>query len=219
MTLKEAIKNLPLFKHLEDKDLEYIASISHLSSHDSDSILFYEQESTDKLMFLIDGLLKVYKIDKYDNEIFLYYVYPDTMISELANLAENKINCFSNSEFLKQSTLLSIDFIKFRDQFLSKNELTANFINQLITKNQQFQCIINRELVFDATSKVAFMLTNDLTMFNELKRNEVSLMLHIQPETLSRVLKRLTRNDIISVDKGIVTIEKKDDLKSIYLGM
>lgn len=219
MTLTEAIKSLTLFKHLEDADVEYIASISHLSKHDSDSILFYEQESTDKLMFLVDGLLKVYKIDKYDNEIFLYYVYKDTMISELANLAENKINCFSNSEFLKESTLLSIDFTKFRDQFLSKNELTANFINQLITKNQQFQCIINRELVFDATSKVAFMLINDLEMFNELKRNEVSLMLHIQPETLSRVLKRLTRNEIISVDKGIVTIEQEDELKSIYLGI
>ena len=35
------------------------------------------------------------------------------------------------------------------------------------------------------------MLVSDLNMFNKLKRQDVSFMLHIQPETLSsRVLKK-----------------------------
>jgi CRP/FNR family transcriptional regulator len=63
------------------------------------------------------------------------------------------------------------------------------------------------------------MLVNDLEIFNQLKRHEVALLLHIQPETLSRVLKKLTRNDIISLDKGNVEIINTDELKSIYLGM
>lgn len=141
------------------------------------------------------------------------------MISELSNLNENKINCFSNSEFLRQSTMLSIDFKRFKDEFLFQNELVFKFISELIYKNQQLQCIVNRELVFDATSKVAFMLMNDLEMFNQLKRNEVSLLLHIQPETLSRVLKRLSRNEIILIDKGIIVINKEEELKKIYMGM
>ncbi|QDF29627.1 Crp/Fnr family transcriptional regulator [Halarcobacter anaerophilus] len=216
---KEAIKSISLFSHLEDKELELIASMSELSSYNTDTVLFYETESTDRLLFLVDGLLKVYKIDKYDNEIFLYYVYPNSMISELSNLKDNKINCFSNSEFLRDSLLLSIDFKRFKKEFLSQNELVLKFINELIYKNQQLQCIVNRELVFDATSKVAFMLTNDLSMFNQLKRNEVALLLHIQPETLSRVLKRLVRNETISIEKGEVIILKEDELRSIYLGI
>jgi CRP/FNR family transcriptional regulator len=216
---KEAIESISLFSHLEDKELELIASMSELSSYNTDTVLFYETESTDRLLFLVDGLLKVYKIDKYDNEIFLYYVYPNSMISELSNLKDNKINCFSNSEFLRDSLLLSIDFKRFKKEFLSQNELVLKFINELIYKNQQLQCIVNRELVFDATSKVAFMLTNDLSMFNQLKRNEVALLLHIQPETLSRVLKRLVRNETISIEKGEVIILKEDELRSIYLGI
>ena len=215
---KEAIKSISLFSHLGDEELELIASMSDISSYNSDTILFYETETTDRLLFLVDGLLKVYKIDKYDNEIFLYYVYPNSMISELSNLNDNRINCFSNSEFLRDSLLLSIDFTRFKQEFLVENELVLKFINELIYKNQQLQCIVNRELVFDATSKVAFMLTNDLVMFNQLKRNEVALLLHIQPETLSRVLKRLVRTGTLSIDKGHVEILKPEELKSIYLG-
>lgn len=89
----------------------------------------------------------------------------------------------------------------------------------LLKKTHQLQCIVNRELVFDATAKVAFMLTQDLEMFNKLKRQEVSFMLHIQPETLSRVLKRLTRNETISIENGEVIIENKEELISIFKGV
>lgn len=141
------------------------------------------------------------------------------MISELSSLDDNKVHCFSNAEFIKNSTLLCIDFQKFKEEFLAHNQLVLKFIQELIYKNQQLQCIINRELVFDATSKVAFMLINDLEMFNELKRTEVALLLHIQPETLSRVLKRLTRNGTIDIDKGTITIQNQDELRSIYMGV
>lgn len=219
LNIKNAIKSLNLFTNLNEEEIEFISSISHTSKYEANSVLMYESESTDKLLFLIEGLIKVYKIDKYDNEIFLYYIYSNSMISELSNLNESKINCFSNTEFLRESIILSIDFKKFRDEFLTKNELILKFIHELIYKNQQLQCIVNRELVFDAISKVAFMLVNDLEMFNQLKRIEVSLLLHIQPETLSRVLNRLARNNIINIEKGTVEINKLEELKSIYLGI
>ena len=215
----EIIQQINLFAHLDNESLEKIASISHLSKFEKDTILYYESDSIDKILFLITGLIKVYKIDKYDNEIFLYYIYPNSMISELSNLNHNKIRCFSNTEFVEDSLMLSIDYNKFKELFLLENELVLKFIEEIIYKNQQLQCIVNRELVFDATSKVAFMLSNDLEMFNQFKRNQVALMLHIQPETLSRVLNRLVRNKIINIDKGNVFIEKFEELQSIYLGV
>ena len=63
------------------------------------------------------------------------------------------------------------------------------------------------------------MLNQDINMFNKLKRQEVSFMLHIQPETLSRVLKRLARNDIIQIENGNVVIANKEKLISIFRGI
>jgi CRP/FNR family transcriptional regulator len=62
------------------------------------------------------------------------------------------------------------------------------------------------------------MLNDDLEMFNSLKRQEVSFMLHIQPETLSRVLKKLKRSEIISIKSTKITILDKEKLKQVYQG-
>ena len=63
------------------------------------------------------------------------------------------------------------------------------------------------------------MLVQDLKMFNNLKRQEVSFMLHIQPETLSRVLKKLSRDEIIDIENQEVIIKDQIALNSIFTGV
>ncbi len=84
------------------------------------SILFYESDTNTQIMFLVSGLLKIYKLDKFDNEIFLYHVYKNSMISELTRLEDEGIYCFSNAEFTEDSVILSIDYKKFKEIFLEK---------------------------------------------------------------------------------------------------
>ena len=202
MTIEETIRKISFFNNLNDEQIKLIASISNVSKHPNKSILYYESDISNSLLFLVDGLIKIYKVDKFNNEIFLYHIYKNSMISELTSMNNNDIYCFSNAEFTEDSIILSVNFEKFQELFLSKNILTMELLEILLNKTHQLQCIVNRELVFDATAKVAFMLNQDLEMFNKLKRQEVSFMLHIQPETLSRVLKKLS-------DKGIIKREKK----------
>lgn len=219
MTLQEIINSIDFFKTLDQKQIEQLSHICILKKFPKDSVLYYESESTNNLMFLVKGLLKVYKVDKFDNEIFLYHIHENCMISELSSLKQREIFCFSNAEFVRDSEVLMINFEKFTEQFLSQNILTQQFIEELFKKTQQLQCIINRELVFDATAKVAFMIHNDLEMFNHLKRQEVSFLLHIQPETLSRVLKRLTRNKVIDIVSGEIIVLNHDELTAIFRGV
>ena len=219
MSIQQSIRKISFFNNLNDEQIDLIASISNESNYTSNSILYYESDANNNLLFLVEGLIKIYKVDKFDNEIFLYHIYKNSMISELTSIKQNEIYCFSNAEIIEDSTILSINFDKFKEHFLSKNILTMELLEILLEKTHQLQCIVNRELVFDATAKVAFMLNQDVDMFNKLKRQEVSFMLHIQPETLSRVLKRLTRNGVILVENGDVIIINKDALISIFKGV
>jgi CRP/FNR family transcriptional regulator len=219
VTVQKIIRKISFFNNLSDEQINIIASISTVSKQPNKSILYYESDINKNLLFLVEGLIKIYKVDKFNNEIFLYHIYKNSMISELTSTNNKEIYCFSNAEFIEDSIVLSINFEKFQEYFLSKNILTMELLEVLLNKTHQLQCIVNRELVFDATAKVAFMLNQDLEMFNKLKRQEVSFMLHIQPETLSRVLKRLARNGSISIEEGEVIIQNKDDLISIFRGV
>lgn len=212
------IKKLSFFTSLDALDFKALAEISTIKKYPKDSILFYENDTNNKVHFLIEGLLKVYKIDKYDNEIFLYHIYDDSMISELTTIDESTIHCFSNAEFTQDSIVLEVDFDALKEKFLTQGILNIEFINEILKKTSQLHCVVNRELVFDATAKVAFMLWDDLEMFNSKKRQEVSFMLHIQPETLSRVLKKLTRNQTIEITNSKITILNHEKLKNIYKG-
>ncbi|MCW9025699.1 MAG: Crp/Fnr family transcriptional regulator [Thiovulaceae bacterium] len=212
------IKNLSFFKSLNNGQIENISNISIVKTYPKNSILYYENDTKNKVYFLLSGLLKVYKIDKYENEIFLYHIYENHMISELTTIENDTIYCFSNTEFVEDSVILEIDYDKFRNDFLSNGLLNHEFIREILQKNSQLHCIVNRELVFDATAKVAFMLHDDLKIFNSKKRHEVSFMLHIQPETLSRVLKKLSRNLIIEIENSKVIIKNENALKRIYMG-
>ncbi|MDX9813325.1 MAG: Crp/Fnr family transcriptional regulator [Sulfurimonas sp.] len=212
------IKKLSFFDKLDEKDLELLLSISKITKHPKNSVLYYEDDINDKLFFLVSGLLKVYKIDKYENEIFLYHIYSNSLISELTSLDSKSIYCLSNAEFVEDSIVLEIDFFDFRDYFLAKNILNSEFINEILNKMMQLHCVVNRELVFDATAKVAFMLADDLEMFNTLKRHEVSFMLHIQPETLSRVLNKLKRSGVIDIQNNHINILDREKLFNIYRG-
>ena len=97
MSIQQSIRKISFFNNLNDEQIDLIASISSESTYSSNSILYYESDENNNLLFLVDGLIKIYKIDKFDNEIFLYHIYKNSMISELTSIKQSDIYCFSNA--------------------------------------------------------------------------------------------------------------------------
>ncbi len=219
MPTQDTIKYIELFNILNEKELEKLTSISNVFKYPKGSILFYEDETNKNILFLKSGLIKIYKVDKYDNEIFLYHIAENSMVSELSSIYQKEIRSFANAEFLEDSEVLSINYEYFSKYFLETNILTMQFMEILLHKNHKLQSIINRELVFDATAKVSCMLNQDLLMVNKLKRQNISFMLHIQPETLSRVLKKLQRSETIKIENGEIIILNNEELISNFRGV
>jgi CRP/FNR family transcriptional regulator len=207
---------MEFFSSLNEEQIDTLSSISTVHFYQKDYIVYYEKKQNPNLLFLTDGLAKAYKIDKRDNEIFLHYIYKDSLLSEVSNVDSEKLVSFSNIEIIEDATVLSINYQKFHDCFLKKNLLCLEFANEVIKHTQQLQSIINKEFIFDSVAKVAMMIASDLEMFNKLKRHDISLVLHIQPATLSRVLNRLKRNKIIDIIHGQISIIDSAALEGIY---
>jgi len=125
----DSLQKLNFFKSLDSQQLDEVKKISKIVEYPKNSILYYENDTYDKIFFLVRGVLKVYKIDKYENEIFLYHIQSNSLISELTSLDNTHINCYSNSEFIEDSLILEVDFSELKEKFLKKNILNNEFIN------------------------------------------------------------------------------------------
>ncbi len=216
MLLKDTLSSLDFFSSLGDEELDLLISFSSISSYAKEYIVHYEKQESSALLFLLQGVAKAYKIDKHNNEIFLHYIYAPSLLSDISNLKKEKILTFSNVSLIEDSKILAIEYSKFKEFFLTKGHLCVEFTNEVIAKSNQLQSLINREFIFSSVAKVAMMLHDDLDMFNTLKRGEISLILNIQPETLSRVLNRLKRDNIIDSKNAKIVVLNKEALLSVY---
>ena len=215
MSIKSIINSLDFFGTLNTEEVELLSSISTIHAYSSDYILHYEKQESNTLLFLVSGLVKTYKIDKHSNEIFLYYIYENSLITEISNVTSDTLLSFSNIAIVEDSQVLSVDYQLFKKHFLNKHILCVELVNEISSRSQKLESLVNREFIFDSVQKVAQMLDSELDMFNKLKRHDIALILHIQPATLSRVLNRLKRNKIIDIIQGKVSILDAEALKEI----
>ena len=215
ISIKTIFSSLDFFSTLDEKQIDLISSFSSINNYSKDYVVYYEKQSSPNLLFLVYGEAKAYKIDKHDNEIFLYHIQTNSLISELSKLDNEKITSNSNLCLIENSQILSINYKKFKKLFLDTNILYNQFISEIINRSNQLHTLINREFIYDSVTKVAMILKSDLELFNKLKRSEVSLMLHIQPETLSRVLNKLKRNKTIESTQGNIKILDELALEAI----
>ncbi len=212
----EDLKGLFLFDGMSDEQLDEIASFVKLKKYAAKDIIYYENDIKKQLYYLKTGHVKVYKVDRFENEIFLYDIKSDNMITKISSLSDDSINCFGNIECLEPCEVLIIDYEKFKNFCIANPQILLRVVEIFAKRNQMLECLINRELVYDGVAKVAFTLVNELDTFNSLKKQEVAYRLNIQPETLSRILKKLIKRDLIKSEQGIIEILDLEGLKEIY---
>jgi len=213
----EFLKNIPFFSQLDDAILKELSTIAVVENFAAGDILFYEKDTQESIFYLLDGIIKFYKVDRFDNEIFLYKLSSNSLVFDISKFCdEYTISCYANSEFIEDSQVVIFENKKFREMIENNTKFMKIILNESFRMIQQFQCIISRNVVYDGTAKVAHMLAHDLETFNTLKKHEIAYMLHLQPETLSRILKKLIRNEVIVIEKNCAKIVKMNELQEIY---
>lgn len=208
------LQDLECFSLGRDDSLKSIASFARIATYPRGDILFYENDSSDMLYYLLSGRVKIYKVDRYDNEVFLYSLNQGGFITELSSF--DMVSCFSNAEFMEDSRVLKMKFEKLRDIALKDSGIFEGMFNSITKRVKLLECIINREVLFDGSAKVAHLIDTDIELFNTSKKQEIAHILNIQPETLSRILKKLSRDELITNEDGKIVVLNKEGLQEIY---
>jgi CRP/FNR family transcriptional regulator len=214
----EKLKQISLFKSLNEDEYELLASISKYETYPPNSTIFYEKEKLKYIYFLVKGSVKLYKVDRFDSEIFLNRLEENSFIYTVSNLCvdDDPLGVFYSVEAIEQCQILLINVKKFKSLFLTKPEIMKGILQESYQSILQLQYILNRDIVYDGMAKVSYKICNELDSFNSMKKHEVAYCLHLQPETLSRILKKMVRNNLIELENGKVSIKNIGELKNIY---
>jgi CRP/FNR family transcriptional regulator len=191
------VSKLHFFADAAPQSLEELERDARLKVYEPSQILAYEEDDLQRVFFLISGEVKFYKVDRFDNEVFLYTLKDEALITNIGSLDCDFISCYSNIEFIAPSEVVSFDLSTFKEIVKSDTALLINLVNLLAQQKQMIECTVNMGMIYDVTARVAKMLYEHLELYNSLKKNEIAYRLNIQPATLSRVLAKFLRRGII----------------------
>jgi len=203
----EKLRKLNLFKMLNEHELERIAEISSLKMLTRDNILFYEGELPQYFYLLLEGNLKLYKTDLKGNEIVIHYFTQASFIAEMASLEsiEFPATAIAMSEEVE---VLLIDKEKFLKILKEDAHFSFHLIKSITIKVKHLEMVINRNMVYDAMTKVCSFIEENPNYVITAKNKDIANFLNMAPETLSRILSKLRKLEIIDKRNVVLDSEK-----------
>ena len=209
----ECLKKISFFENLDDEQIALLKSFSQKRNFTKGEILFYERDEAKYLTLLTEGMVKIFKTDPKNNEIVLHRFAPFSLIAEMAVL--EGVPYPASAEFLSDGSVVEIDFERFTQEFLQKPDVALNFFKSLSKKIKYLESVIALNLVLDSTARVAkYICEHDGKM--AMKHNLIAQYLHMTPETLSRMFKKLVKLGLIEKDGNDYLIKNKEGLEILF---
>ncbi|CZE49406.1 Crp/Fnr family transcriptional regulator [Campylobacter geochelonis] len=209
------IKQIPFFSSLDDESCEKLNDISIFKKYKKGEVLFLEGEESKWLNILLKGTIGIYKSSPKGKNVFMHEIRPINFIAELANFED--IPYPASSYFTSNSEILRIDYVKFKELFLSRPEISLEFLKSLAKKLKVMNDVFVREIVLDADGKIAKFVYENLELFKTLKQSQVAAILNVAPETLSRTLAKFRQDNLFKYDKNGEIIGVDERLKEFFV--
>ena len=207
------LKQFWFFSSLTDEEIVQLNKIITIKQYPAGTILFYEKDSPTYLYLLASGSAKLYKYDLKGNEIVLHTLKGPNFIAEIANFDESfyPANCLLESE----STVYLIDYKQFKENFLTKSDISLAVIKSLIKKIKAIEQFITYSMTIDSYGKIVKFLYENEDLLPNIKQVKIASLLNITPETLSRNIAKLKQKKIIDKSNGCIKIINHQELQKL----
>jgi len=218
INLGELFSGNLIFSGMPENMVKMLESAGRAQPLVKDEMIFFEGDRGDKIYFLTEGLVKLFKTTENGREIVVRYVRPGEMFAEVV-LFESDIYPVS-SVALRESVVYYIE----KDYFfnlLKETDFMKQFVGSLFKKMRYLADRVAFLNAYDVEERL-FVFINDHFGIKpvvkiDLSKGEIAEAIGTIPETLSRVLGRLKtsghmhweRSELkLDVDYALSVIEK-----------
>lgn len=206
------IKDIPLFSELTEEQIKSVYAQMQVRQYSKGSIVFYEGDEGEFLYVLLEGTVKLFKTSPKGTTIHMHNFVAPEMVALFPTL--ERIPFPATCEFLTEGSIGLLPLDKLYG-CLNNTDLALSLISSLLKRMKILAELLHKETIYSSEAKIADFVLNNASIFERLKNNEIASILNMTPETLSRILTKLKKEEVITIKDHVVTILDEDALREI----
>jgi CRP/FNR family transcriptional regulator len=203
--------------------LSVIRDFSLLRTVSAGNQIFSEGEPASGFFVVLKGRVKVFKLSISGEERILHVIHEGGALAE-AVLFSGMEKYPAFAEALTDSELLYVPRKLFLDLMKRHFDLSLSVLASLSEKLRFFNSLIEELSLKSASSRLAkYFLDTAIQLKSDqfdldIKKNELAARLGIVPETFSRVIRKMSAQRILRLQKKHVSLLNRDKLERLSSG-
>ncbi len=206
-----------LFGGLPDEHMDAMLSICVEKKMESGEMIFFEGDPANGFYMVVDGLVKVYKLSPGGKEQILHMFGPGEPFGEVPVFSGSAFP--ANAEAAKKSTLLFFPRRDFVNLIVETPHLALNMLAVLSKRLRHFTIQVENLSLKEVPARLAgyFLLLaeeqkNTTVVTLNISKGQLAGFLGTIPETLSRMLKKMSEHGLIDVEGRNIRLKNYDGL-------
>lgn len=215
-TIADSMRNFPLFEGLTTEDAAQLMSMLEFKCHPKHAQLYETGEASDKVYFLVKGLVKTYTISSDGREVIKTIMHPFSMFGELGLVGERirHESAVSLNEEVTYGTLAVADFQRLMRSNLSLCFKVLQMVgSRLLKAEEKLESLIFK----DARSRIIDFLKENANnrgrqvglerLFKHcLTQQDIANLTGTSRQTVTSVLNDLRKENLIYFNRNTILI-------------
>jgi CRP-like cAMP-binding protein len=209
-----------LFSGIDEQDFDVLAATISAERLDKGAILFHRGDRTDCFYYVEEGQVELSLISANGQKKIIEVVGPDNTFAEA--IAFMRVQEFPvSAEALTECVLYKIPNKAYLDTLLNDPDACLRLLSDVCQKMHARVREIERLTIQNARSRLASYLIDHVTETDgdtakihlDLPRHVIASRLSFTPETLSRMLRSLADEAIITADDRVIAVHSLSRLR------
>lgn len=220
MGFPEDIASIPLFKGLPAEEIEQIASISSERSCRRGTSIFMEGDEGDGFYVVLSGRVKIFKLSAEGKEQTLHIFGAGEPFGEVALFSGKRFP--ANAEAMEEGRILFFPREAFAGLIRENPSVAMNLLALLSVRLRKFTALIEDLSLKEVPGRLSAYLLylsrrrdGALDLDLDVTRTQLASLLGTIPETLSRILGRMSRQGLVGTDGRRIRILDRRGLEEL----
>ncbi len=220
MKVIEVIAKIPLFSGLPKEQLAKVAGIVTEQALDKGEAIFSQGDEASGFYVVTSGMVKIFKLSSEGKEQILHFVGPGQTFGEVPMFSGERFP--ANAEAIEKSRVLFLPRTLFLELIKQDPFFAMRMLSELSKRLRHFNRLVEELSLKEVPGRLAAYIlylsgskggAEEITL--SITKGHLASLLGTIPETISRILGKMSSQDIIRVQGRKIKILNRRTLEEI----